>query len=125
MSISETVINGELYYTFIEADNIKVGKCIVVFLPNHTIHLKYIEIFTKYRGNDFSTKFWRLVEKSLYDKEIYKITLMCYELDEKCGKLVRLYQSWGFIIDGESRYEYNGDYLMRKTPMSKILKVSN
>ena len=118
MEVISTMIKGEEYFSF-KKGGIIVGKCIIKKRDINVVHLKYILIFIKFRGNQLATKFWKLVEDKLRYNGVKKITLLAEEFDEKHGKLQKLYEAIGFRIDGKINYGYNGDYLMRRIPMVK------
>jgi GNAT superfamily N-acetyltransferase len=114
---TKSIIDRTDCFTLLVND-VNVGKCII-HKKAGKIWLKYIEIYKKYRGNNYSTKLWQFVENWLKDQQIKEIYLYTSEFADKQGKLVKLYNSWGFCILGKDIYEYNGEDLIRKVLMVK------
>ena len=105
----------------LKVDGINVGKCIIKKIRGQ-VWLQYIEIQEKYRGNDYSTILWNLVENWLKEQKINKIYLYTSEFADRQGKLEQLYNGWGFQkMSTLDNYEYNGDYLIRKIMMMKTI----
>lgn len=48
---------------------------------------------------------------------INKIKLVAEELTEKYSRLVNFYESLGYKINGDIKYQNNGNILIRKIPM--------
>jgi len=117
MEVSHTIILGEHYY-WAKINDELVGKCILVDKKDNIGHLKYIIIYPNHRGKDLSTTFWEMVECQLSYK---KITLSADEFSEKHGKLVKLYQSWGFTRVGKDRYVDKFGYSVRIVNMEKLI----
>ncbi|QKF93710.1 acetyltransferase GNAT [Fadolivirus algeromassiliense] len=113
---------GTIPYCFLYNDEAQIGKCIVEKLNNETIRLKYISIYSSYRGKNYSTVFWNLLEKDFQDQKIKYVIMDAHELNTKYNKLLNLYTSWGFKINGNIKYVNNGDELERVIPMVKEFK---
>lgn len=120
MHIEYRVI-GKIPYYFLVNNGIQIGKCIIIKENTDTIILKYISIYENYRGNNYSTQFWNLLENEFRLQNIKYITMEARELNEKYNKLYNLYTSWGFKINGNIRYTNNGEEVERVIPMIKEL----
>lgn len=114
--------------SFIKNGN-HVGKCNIRD-KKPELHISFITIYKNFRGQNLSSEFWKLLEGYFIENGYNKITLETDEFtDKRYGKLVSLYESWGFkIVDpSKERYVYDntGEFMMRKVPMVKILNLSN
>ncbi|AYV82051.1 MAG: putative inositol oxygenase [Homavirus sp.] len=123
LSISPFIIDGQNYLSF-NVDDKPVGKCEIVDMGcDNTYQLKSIIIYKKHRGMQYSTQFWNLVEEWVKNKGGNMITLCAKEDNERFGKLVKLYESWGFCVDESKKisYVYDGEDLLRKISMYKLI----
>lgn len=120
MELHTRIIRG-LTYIFLKEGELNLGKCIVDFSCGSEIFVKYYEIFPKYRGRRYGTSFWKILEERFAEQDVKTVYLIAEEFDERHGKLQRFYESLGFRVSNESRFCYNGDFLIRKIPMIKDL----
>jgi len=120
--LSKSQILGEDYYT-LKFFRKQIGKCIIIKTRNpNEVLLKYIEIIPKFRKMGLSQYLWNYTERDLISKEITKVTLAAEERGDGYNKLVKLYQSWGFIrIDDKEKYVYRGEECVRQVRMQKEL----
>lgn len=82
-------------YYFLYFDDEYVGKCIIKTKTN-IASVEYITIDEKYRGNNYSAILWELIEKKLVDEKINQAILIPEKDISKYGKLINIYDSWGF-----------------------------
>lgn len=80
-----------------------------------------IYIHEKYRGNNYLIRFFPKIKEILfqYNSQYFLYTLEDYE---RYGKLQKLYEKCGFIVDDtyKEKLEYRGEYMYREIKM--ILK---
>lgn len=119
MHIKLCKILNDSYY-FLYDDELQIGKCIIIKRYN-TITLKYITIYEKYRGNNYSTIFWNLLENEFTSQNVEHIIIEAHESNQKYNKLYELYSSWGFEQNGVIKYVNNGEEVERVIPMIKKL----
>ena len=102
-----------------------IGKIMFVLKSQTTIHINYITVSKKYRGNNYSTEMFNLFYDHITQKYecVDSITLLTQEIYEKYKKLERLYSSWGFITEGVEQIYYDGDVCCRKIKMVKSVKL--
>lgn len=110
----------ETTYFFIY-NNLQIGRCIIIRMSDISVYIKYIFIDKTYRGRGFLIEFWNLIEDILTKQGYTKITLETDEFDYGYNKLVQVYHKLGFIVNGKEKFVNNGDFLMRKVPMQKLL----
>lgn len=96
-----------------------IGYCSLKKTDNITIYIKYITIEKKYRGQELSKIFMKLLEEEFTKDKIKWIEIEIDEINQKHKKLENLYREIGFEINGKERYENRGDYLVRRVPMKK------
>lgn len=112
---------GNIPYYFLFNEETQIGKCMITKIKNDVIILRYISIYEKYRGNDYSTEFWKLLESEFRMQGIKCVIMEAKELNEKYNKLYNLYTSWGFTLNGIIMYANNGEEVERIIPMKKEL----
>ena len=121
MHLTHNTICGMSYYFLYDGET-QLGKCIVrKGGGGNSVTLDYITILPKFRGNGYSTVLWELLETQLKKLGVDTVLMDAHELDTKHGKLVKLYQTWGFELNGVGKYGYNGDALERIVSMVKRL----
>jgi ribosomal protein S18 acetylase RimI-like enzyme len=114
-TLESTNIGADEYFILIRNGQ-NLGKCIVNY-PEDYAFIKYICIKEEFRGNFLGKKLLIHVKMELKSRGINKIKLIAEELSEKHGKLIHFYESLGYIKNGNIKYQYNGDELIRKIPM--------
>jgi hypothetical protein len=110
-------------YIFSLYQNSYVGKFIITIKENFA-YIESISIIEEFRGNDLSTLFWKDIALHLSKLDISKVSLIAKEDSERPGKLVNIYEKWGFKKDEKVRYESVDYHTFIYQPMSKILTSS-
>lgn len=122
MNIEYKNILGSHYYLFQLNDN-NIGHCIVSFNDNNTVTIEYLYIQPNYRGNNYSTEYYNILENIFRKSDYNYIKMSAHENTNKYNKLLTLYKSWGFSIIDQNNiiYQNNGDELIRIINLHKII----
>ncbi len=124
MEIRSSIVNTHYFMIMSFYNNLDeyIGK--IIYNENNydsIVDLIYIFVVEKFRTKNLSKHIYILFEEMVKKRGNNIIKLTAKEHVEKFGKLKKLYQSWGFVINGKERIHYEGDFCFTKIPMSKNL----
>ncbi|KAG2527222.1 hypothetical protein JM16_003315 [Phytophthora kernoviae] len=96
-----------------------VGKLIFTLEKNATAHVKSVVVNTEFRGLGLARVLYLATLNTLEEFQVRELHLEAEEDSKRHGRLVGLYQGWGFMEkpDAKILVLYNGNECLRKVPM--------
>ncbi|KAK1939886.1 Inositol oxygenase [Phytophthora citrophthora] len=101
-----------------------IGKLIFTLEKNGTAHVKSIVVNKDFRGLGLARVLYLATLATLEEKQVGALYLEAEEDSKRHGRLVGLYQGWGFaeIADANVLILYNGNECLRKVPMVSMFQ---
>ncbi|CAI5715988.1 unnamed protein product [Hyaloperonospora brassicae] len=101
-----------------------VGKLIFTLEKSATAHVKSLTVDPAFRGVGLARVLYLATLATLEKCHVQVLYLEAEEDSNRYGKLVGLYQGWGFteLPDSNVLYLYNGNECLRKVPMVSVFQ---
>ncbi|KAI9916432.1 hypothetical protein PsorP6_016944 [Peronosclerospora sorghi] len=101
-----------------------VGKLIFTLEKDQTAHVKSVAIHVDFRGLGLARVLYLATLATLHEKQVRALYLEAEEDSKRFGKLVGLYQGWGFteLPEANILFLYNDNECLRKVPMVSVFQ---
>lgn len=103
-----------------------VGKLIFTLEKNATAHVKSVVVNKEFRGLGLARVLYLATLATLQERQVRELHLEAEEDTKRHGRLVGLYQGWGFAEkeDAKVLFLYNGNECLRKVPMVSMFHAN-